>query len=221
MRTLVTAVAMLLMLSINVKADDSINIITDSSAITIVSDTLSEDTSNYTITTTIPKSFVKSANYTLDNIGDLSAFAGEMFSTLPAMLGIGGGIIIIMLFITLILPLLLLILVIWLLVRNSRRAKKADTAQNIQAAAATVADNVSEVPNPEDGTTAQIPNGKKPHSYTNRRDNAIRNIAIGIGLFAMFACIGFRLGEGIGILVACWGIGEFIIARNNRNDEQQ
>ena len=59
MRTLVTAVAMLLMLSINVKADDSINIITDSSAITIVSDTLSEDTSNYTITTTIPKSFVK------------------------------------------------------------------------------------------------------------------------------------------------------------------
>lgn len=221
MKTLVAAVATLLILSTNVKADDSTNIITDSSAITIVSDTLSEDTSNYTITTTIPKSFVKSANYTFDNIGDLSTFAGEMFSTLPAMLGIGGCIIITMLFIILILPLLLLILAIWLLVRSSRRAKKADTAQNIQASSATVPYNVSEVPDQEDATTARIPNRKKPRSYTERRDNAIRNMAIGIGLFALFACIGFRLGEGIGILVACLGIGEFIIARNNRNDEQQ
>lgn len=218
MKIFIAAIAMLFVCSLKAATADSTGVINDTTAIVAVSDTLADDTSSYVISTTIPRGFMQSIQHAIDESSDHSLFDFHPFDGLGALFA-AGGILLVVLFVgILFFPLAVLAFVVWLLVRNGRRAKKADTRRY----AGPVYTNASEAPETT-GSPAQgdaRPNGKMTDGYTNRRDNAIRNIAVGAGLLVLFYFMDFSFGMGIGALVVFWGIGGLFIARNHRNEER-
>lgn len=68
-------------------------------------------------------------------------------------------------------------------------------------------------------TGQPIPDGMKemasesPEYYKRK---GIKNIAIGIGLLLMFSIWKAEMLSGIGLLIACWGVGQVIIAKTTK-----
>ena len=192
MKIFIAAIAMLFVCSLKAATADSAGVINDTTAIVAVSDTLADDTSSYVISTTIPRGFMQSIQHAIDESSDHSLFDFHPFDGLGALFA-AGGILLVVLFVgILFFPLAVLAFVVWLLVRNGRRAKKAD----MRRYAGPVYTNASEAPETT-GSPAQgdaRPNGRMTDGYTNRRDNAIRNIAVGAGLLVLFYFMDFSFG---------------------------
>ena len=53
-------------------------------------------------------------------------------------------------------------------------------------------------------------------TYMDKQNQAIKNIFLGIGIVIALNIFGMDKLAGIGWIVVCWGIGQFIIARNSR-----
>ena len=68
-------------------------------------------------------------------------------------------------------------------------------------------------------TGQPIPDDLKPvatESPEYYRRKGIKNTAIGVGLAIMFAIWGSDMLAGIGVLIACWGIGQLVIAKTSK-----
>ena len=52
-----------------------------------------------------------------------------------------------------------------------------------------------------------------PEDY---RKRGIKNIAIGAGLFLMFAIMGAGVLMGVGALIVCWGVGQVVISKTSK-----
>lgn len=105
-------------------------------------------------------------------------------------------------------PFIILGFIIYLIVKNRRmrselREKETVSAQGEQAAHAT------QVPHDTAYTTVS-------DTYMDKQNQAIKNIFLGIGIVIALNIFGMDKLAGIGWIVVCWGIGQFIIARNSR-----
>lgn len=106
------------------------------------------------------------------------------------------------------LPFLLILLVVWLIVRRHRNSRKAGAC----APSATLQE--------KQYATMQQPDN--PYERINKRkDAAIIHISLGIGMILFFIIIYVKLCIGIGCVLACYGIGEYINAKREerRNND--
>lgn len=197
---------------------DTTGAINDTAAVVAISDTTTTDTSNYVISTTIPRGFMQTFRDAVNEASDETSVAFRLFDGLGFLFAAGGIVLVLFLVGILLLPLLLVVLVVWLLVRNSRRAREADMRRRQSY----VTPNNANATDNADGGAENNGMARPAHDrYLNRRDNAFLNIAIGAGLLVMFAILDFRLGMGIGALIAIWGLGGLAIAYNHRNKDEQ
>lgn len=177
-----------------------------SSAVTIASDSVIDDTSDYVVSTSIPRGLVnilsKAANNAPDNI-DEDMLVGDSWwmNILGPVLGLFGVGLVFFLFAIVLLPLIIIALVIWLVVRSRRKARLQD-AQTSTA----VADPAQ-------------PQQSSAERFTHRRDNAIRNLCIGVGVTAVSAVLGVVIGVIAGIVVLCIGAADYLIYRNHKNND--
>ncbi|MBQ7440722.1 MAG: hypothetical protein IJ166_09075 [Prevotella sp.] len=105
-------------------------------------------------------------------------------------------------------PFIILGFIIYLIVKNRRmrselREKETVSAQDEQAVHATQA--------PRDTAYTTVSD-----TYMDKQNQAIKNIFLGIGIVIALNIFGMDKLAGIGWIVVCWGIGQFIIARNSR-----
>lgn len=105
-------------------------------------------------------------------------------------------------------PFIILGFIIYLIVKNRRmrselREQETVSAQDEQAVHAT------QTPHDTAYTTVS-------DTYMDKQNQAIKNIFLGIGIVIALNIFGMDKLAGIGWIVVCWGIGQFIIARNSR-----
>lgn len=105
-------------------------------------------------------------------------------------------------------PFIILGFIIYLIVKNRRmrselREKETVSAQDEQATHATQA--------PRDTAYTTVSD-----TYMDKQNQAIKNIFLGIGIVIALNIFGMNKLAGIGWIVVCWGIGQFIIARNSK-----
>lgn len=105
-------------------------------------------------------------------------------------------------------PFIILGFIIYLIVKNRRmrselREQEAVSAQGEQEA------HVTQAPRDTAYTTVS-------DTYMDKQNQAIKNIFLGIGIVIALNIFGMDKLAGIGWIVVCWGIGQFIIARNSR-----
>lgn len=105
-------------------------------------------------------------------------------------------------------PFIILGFIIYLIVKNRRmrselREKETVSSQGEQEAHAT------QTPHNTAYTTVS-------DTYMDKQNQAIKNIFLGIGIVIALNIFGMDKLAGIGWIVVCWGIGQFIIARNSR-----
>ena len=101
--------------------------INTNTAVTITSDTVLDDTSDYVVSTHIPKGFIRKLN----KFGD-EAVNDNIFSTFKifnAMCGFAGIGVFIMIFLLFVFPLLIIALLIRYVLRNRNKAKQDDLYQ--------------------------------------------------------------------------------------------
>lgn len=220
MKYLVSLIAVLAMLNCNAaNTTDSVDV--DPTAITIASDTVIDDTSDYVISTSVPKGIFKTLQSVTDKMANDSNSDKDISSWFPfsifgSLLGFVGAGLFFLIILFLLIPIALIVLVIWLLMRNRNRARREDMRQNTpnnqpgENANSNANDNTPIQPD----NTAHTQNA----NYTHRRDNAIRNIFIGIGVLALSALLGITIGMAIGIIFLCVGATDYLICRNHRND---
>lgn len=76
------------------------------------------------------------------------------------------------------------------------------------------------------GAQAQPENGQRPYvnseTYSRYSDEwlwrrGIRNLAIGLGIALLFLCMGAKAITGVGLLIACYGGGQMVMARTSAN----
>lgn len=68
-------------------------------------------------------------------------------------------------------------------------------------------------------TGQPIPEDLKPDSPESPdyyKKKGIKNIAIGIGLAMMFSTWHAQMLAGVGLLIACWGVGQLVIAKTTK-----
>lgn len=68
-------------------------------------------------------------------------------------------------------------------------------------------------------TGQPIPDDMKPmvaESPEFYKKKGIKNIAIGVGLTLMFSIWGSDVLAGVGLLIACWGVGQLVIAKTTK-----
>ena len=187
-------------------ATDTTGINTNTS-VTIVSDTVLDDTSDYVVSTHIPKGIVQKLNI----LGD-EAMSDNFFSTFKifnTMWGLADIMVFVIIFIFFVLPLLLIALLIWYILRKRRKAKQDDLYQTPY--------NVRQDENNAESNRAEQQTPKQ--NYTHRRDNAIRNMCIGGGVTLISLFTGLILIAVGGIVVFGIGISDYLICRNHRDDE--
>ncbi len=220
MKYLVSLIAILAMLNCNAaNTTDSVDV--DPTAITIASDTVIDDTSDYVISTSVPKGIFKTLQSVTDKMANDSNSDKDISSWFPfsifgSLLGFVGAGLFFLIILFLLIPIALIVLVIWLLMRNRNRARREDMRQNTPNNQPGESAN----PNANDNTPIQPDNTAHTQNanYTHRRDNAIRNIFIGIGVLALSALLGITIGMAIGIIFLCVGATDYFICRNHRND---
>ena len=105
-------------------------------------------------------------------------------------------------------PFIILGFIIYLIVKNRRmrselREQETVSSQGEQEAHAT------QTPRDTAYTTVS-------DTYMDKQNQAIKNIFLGIGIVIALNIFGMDKLAGIGWIVVCWGIGQFIIARNSR-----
>ena len=105
-------------------------------------------------------------------------------------------------------PFIILGFIIYLIVKNRRmrselREQETVSSQGEQAAHATQA--------PHDTAYTTVSD-----TYMDKQNQAIKNIFLGIGIVIALNIFGMDKLAGIGWIVVCWGIGQFIIARNSK-----
>ena len=118
-------------------------------------------------------------------------------------IGVGGIIIAILVILALLLcalaPFILVVVIIrYLINRHNNRVALAEKAME---------------------TGRPIPDDMKPiapESPDYYRKKGIKNIAIGVGLAIMFAIWDADALTGVGLLIACWGIGQLVIAKTTK-----
>ena len=181
--------------------------INSATAVTVVSDTIIDDTSNYVVSTHIPKGFVKM----IDSFAD-EAEGGSLITPMKwifPMIGMAGAGMFLVFMLIILFPLLIAALLVWYVLRNRRKAKNEDLHR--QTAAAAPAENTQ-----ENGATARQ---AEKRNCLHRRDNAIRNICIGGGVTAFSLLTGLTIIALGGIVVLCIGISDYMIYRNHRDNE--
>ena len=181
--------------------------INSATAVTVVSDTIIDDTADYVVSTHIPKGFVKM----LDSFAD-EAEGGFLFPSLKwvfPMIGIAGAGMILVFILIILFPLLIAALLVWYVLRNRRKARNEDLHRQTATAAPT--ENAQ-----ESGATEQQ---TEKRNCLHRRDNAIRNICIGGGVTAFSLLTGLTIIAAGGIVVLCVGISDYMIYRNHRDNE--
>ncbi len=220
MKYLVSIIAVIAMLNCNAApATDSIG--TNSTAITVVSDTVIDDTADYVISTSVPKGIFKTMQSVADKMGNDSNDDKDIsswfpFSILESLLGFVGAWIIFIIISSLLIPIALIVLVVWLLIRYRNKARKEDMRQNTPGNQPDCNGKQEETAD----TAAQSDNTghKQNDNYPHRRDNAIRNLFIGVGILALSALLDITIGMVIGIIVLCVGATDYFICRNHRNE---
>ena len=105
-------------------------------------------------------------------------------------------------------PFIILGFIIYLIVKNRRmrselREQETVSSQGEQEAHATQA--------PRDTAYTTVSD-----TYMDKQNQAIKNIFLGIGIVIALNIFGMDKLAGIGWIVVCWGIGQFIIARNSK-----
>ena len=105
---------------------------------------------------------------------------------LPFLMGWPIILIIVLFLLFLLGPIIVVILLLWLLFRKNKQ----------QAPPSSEPSQIRDVTVRENG-----------------KDRAVRHIAVGIGLVAFFLIIDWNLGAAVGALLACYGVGEDVIAR--------
>lgn len=220
MKYIVSIIAVIAMLNCYAApATDSVS--TNSTAITVVSDTVIDDTADYVISTSVPKGIFKTMQSIADQMGNDSNDNKDITSWFPfhileSLLGFVGAWIIFIIISSLLIPIALIVLVVWLLIRYRNKAQKEDMRQNTPGNQP----NCNAKQDETADTAAQPDNmGQKQNdNYTHRRDNAIRNLFIGAGILALSALLDITIGMVIGIIVLCVGATDYFICRNHRND---
>ncbi len=164
--------------------------------VTVVSDTT--DTDDSVIYTDEDSSAAQVITFNGKNIESFFNLNRHLFDFLGAG-AFGMFIICLLVFILIILaPLLLIALVLYLLLRK-RKVPTACTQPDQQTTAK------------EDTATS---------SYE-KKDKAIIHIAIGIGIAIALYILGSLIGTAIGIVIACYGIGEYANACRLANKEKK
>lgn len=118
-------------------------------------------------------------------------------------IGVGGVIIAILIILALLLcalaPFILVVVIIrYLISRHNNRVALAEKAME---------------------TGQPIPDDVKPlapESADYYRKKGIKNIATGVGLAIMFSIWDAEALVGVGLLIACWGIGQLVIAKTTK-----
>ena len=170
--------------------------------VTLRSDTVIDDTSNYVISTRIPKGITRIFQNIDDSDDGMPGFPFRFFSALMGLTGI--GLTLLMLGIVL-LPLLLIVLLFVYLLRTRRRGIEADRRESAPGQTAPAATA------PENRAT----------SYTHRRDNAIRNIFIGLAIAIASRVTDIDIGIAVGVVIMCIGLADYFICRSHKNDNKQ
>ncbi len=181
--------------------------INQSAAVTLASDTVIDDTADYVVSTHIPKGFVKMFGNISDDAGD-SSFFPQLGWIFPVM-GIAGTGVILVFVLIILFPLLIAALLVWYVLRNRRKARNEDLRR--QHANAAFAENTQ-----ENSVTEQF---AERRNCIHRRDNAIRNICIGVGVTAFSLLTGMTIIAVGGIVVLCIGISDYMIYRSRRDKE--
>lgn len=174
---------------------------TASTAVTLASDTVVDDTSGYVISTSIPKGLTKMMQSMANGIYDDSGSNHGGFSWLPwnlfgSLLGMAGVALFVFVMLGLLFPIALVALLVWLLVRGRKRARNEDMRSR--------------------NTPERQPD--ETESYIHRRDNAIRNICIGGGVLALSAVLELGIGMVAGTVVLCVGMADYLVYRNHRKN---
>lgn len=181
--------------------------INSATAVTVVSDTIIDDTANYVVSTHIPKGFVRMLDNFADEAGD--GFLSPSLKWIFPMIGIAGAGMLLFFILIILFPLLIAALLVWYVLRNRRKARNEDLRR--QTANTAPAENAQETA----GTERQT----EKRNYLHRRDNAIRNICIGGGVTAFSLLTGLTIIAVGGIVVLCIGISDYMIYRNHRDNE--
>lgn len=187
-----------------------------SSAVTLASDTVIDDTSSYTISTTIPKGITRSIDSIFNNIDD-DGFFSQVVAPFAGMFGVS---LVFFLIVFLLLPLAILIFLIWFIVHNRNKARKADMDAFAHTPYSTEWKRQSEASETTDHTADRQPAQKFKSYYAHRLDNAILNIAIGAGILAVSALFYITIGIAVGIVVLCVGIADYIIYRRHASEAE-
>lgn len=131
----------------------------------------------------------------------MDGWVGRMLAkVIGGTVGIGGVLIAIVIILALLLcalaPFIVVILFIrYLINNNNRRASLAEKAMETGR------------PIPEE---VRSQDRESPEYYKKR---GIMKIAIGIGLTIMFAMWDAEVLSGVGLLIACWGVGQLVISK--------
>ena len=139
---------------------------------------------------------------------DVTDFFGMLRTMLAFLGGSGGvgGLLLLVLVATLLFvlaPIGLIVLVLWLLLRRRRHASVApETGPEVVASTMGI-------------TRGVIPSDEK-------KEKAVLHIAVGVGICIALYILGSRLGAAVGIIVTCYGVGEYVnalrCARKERKD---
>lgn len=148
--------------------------------------------------------YTSGTTITFDDSDDLESWVGKtLMKLVGGTIGIGGVIIAILIILAVLLcilaPFILVALVIRYLINgHNNRVALAEKAME---------------------TGQPIPDEMKPvarESPDFYKKRGIKNIAIGIGLTAMFGVWGADILMGVGILIACLGVGQLVIAKTSK-----
>lgn len=166
--------------------------------------TLQDEIEAFSDTTNTSLAGAEDTVYTSNTYSDDESTIEELITGIVGgTIGVGGVIIAVLIILALLLcalaPFILVALVIRYLIKRHNN--------NI-----TLAEKAMETGQP-------IPEELKPLTpdspdYYKRK--GIKNIAIGVGLTLMFFVWDAKLLAGVGLLIACWGIGQVIIAKTSK-----
>lgn len=105
-------------------------------------------------------------------------------------------------------PFIILGFIIYLIVKN-RRMRSELREQETVSSQGEQESHATQTPRDTAYTTVS-------DTYMDKQNQAIKNIFLGIGIVIALNIFGMDKLAGIGWIVVCWGIGQFIIARNSR-----
>ena len=198
------------------RAEDSTG--TATTAVVVASDSVIDDTADYTVTTTIPQGLINKLNSfasitSPDSIDKVFSAIDNVwpFGIMGAVLGMLGAGFMVFIIVILLIPLILCILLIWYILRQRRKAREKDF--KTQAPAGNSGEG-GETSDPAPARTAQA-------GYSHRLDNAIRNMCIGAGITVFTLIINLYIGVAAGIVIFCIGLSDWLVCRNHRNGQNE